>query len=298
MNRKSFIGLIVLLAIVFVALNSMYIIDQTEQGLVLRLSAINRTVRDPGLHFKIPLLERVEVLDKRILELDAPTQRRLLNDKKWLLIDSYVLYRIVDPAQFYVSVHSETVLKVQLGNLVNAEMQNVLSDRTVAQVLSADRPAIYAQVKKEMAEQATRLGIEIVDVRIRRAEFPPENSQSIYARMRSERKQEAAKYRGEGDQISAEKKAKADRDRTVILAEAQRDSAIARGEGDRQALETINDASGHDPGFYLYYRTLQAYREALRKDDTTLVLSPQSDFLRLFDGVRKAASGAGAANAN
>jgi membrane protease subunit HflC len=291
MSRKSLIGLIAALIILIGIFNAAFIVDQTEQVLVLRLSAINRTVRDPGLHFKIPLIERVETFDKRVLELDAPSQRRLLNDKKWLLIDSYVLYRIVDPAQFYVSVHSETVLKVQLGNLVNSAMQNVLSDRTVAQVLSADRPAIYTQVKQEMVGQAERLGVEIVDVRIRRAEFPPENSQSIYARMRSERKQEAAKYRGEGDQISAEKKAKADRDRTVILAEAQRDSAIARGEGDRQALDIINEASSRDTRFYLYYRTLQAYKDALRKEDTTLVLSPQSQFMRDFEAVPKAGAG-------
>lgn len=283
MNRTLVVAGVVLVALAVLASASLFTVTQAQQALVVQLGAIKRVIQEPGLKAKIPFIEDVVYIDRRVLDLDPPVEQVILADQKRLDVDAFARYRIIDPVLYFQSLRTEQQASAQMGSVVNSAMRRVLGSVTLLAVLSEERSRVMNDIRNQVNAEAKQRGIEIVDVRIRRADLPEETSQAIFARMRSEREREAAEARAQGQEQSQQIKARAERERTVILAEAQRDAQIQRGEGDNQALKTIADATSSDPQFYAFYRSLEAYRKALNKDDTTLVLSPTGEFFRYFN---------------
>jgi membrane protease subunit HflC len=275
---------VLLIVVGILATSSFFIVDQTEQALVLQLGEVRRVVREPGLWVKRPFIENVIDYDKRVLDYEPPPEEVIVSDQKRLVADTYTRYRIADPLLFYQSVGSEEGVRARLSALVSGSLRRVLGNVTLSDVLSEKRAAIMRQIRDEVAEQAKAFGIDVVDVRLRHADLPEENSQAVYARMQSEREQQARQYRGEGAEAAQTVRANAERERTVILAEAQRDAQRVRGDGDAQAVRIYADAFGQDKEFFAFYRSLQAYRDALNGRDTSFVLSPEGNFFRFFNG--------------
>jgi membrane protease subunit HflC len=275
---------VLLVVLGILAMSSLFIVDQTEQALVLQLGEVRRVVRDPGLQWKLPFVQNVIDYDKRVLDFEPPHEEVIVADQKRLVTDTYTRYRITNPLLFYQTVGTEEGVRARLSALVTGSLRRVLGNVTLNDILSQKRAAIMRQIRDEVAEGAKGFGIEVVDVRLRRADLPEENSQAIYARMQSERQQQAAQYRGEGAQAAQTVRANAERERTVILAEAQRDAQQVRGDGDAQAVRIYADAFGQDKEFFAFYRSLQAYREALAGRDTSFVLAPDGNFFRFFQG--------------
>jgi len=291
MNR----GLIVVAVLVLVSLvlggSSLFIVNQAEQALVLRFGAHRATIKEPGLHLKMPFIEDVVRYDIRLLPLDPPEEQIILGDQKRIVVDTFTRFRIADPLKFYQSVRSETLARAQLAQIVSSAMRRVMGQAMLPAILSDERAGIMSQVQQDVAERAAReLGIQVVDVRLRRADLPEETSQSIYDRMKSERERQAKEARAQGYEWGQQIRARADRERTVILAEAQKQAQIERGQGDAEANRIFAEAFGKDPQFFALYRSLQAYRSALGDGNTTLVLSPDNDFLKAF-GVGPASRG-------
>jgi len=266
-----------------VAASGFFILDQTEEAIILRLGAWRATVTEPGLHFKMPLLESVAIYDNRLLALNTPDEQILLGDQKRLVVDTYTRYRIVDPLRFYQSVRTESNARSQLGSIIQSSMRRVMGTVMMPAILSDQRAEVMRTILKDVAEAAQPLGVTVVDVRLHRADLPEETSQAIYDRMKSERERQAKELRAQGYEWGQQIRSKADRDRTVLLAEAQRQSQILRGEGDAESSRVYGEAFSQDPQFYAFYRSLQAYRSALG-EGTTLVLSPDNDFLKFFSG--------------
>lgn len=283
MNRILMIAGVALVAVAILASASLFTVTQAQQALVVQLGAIKRVIQEPGLKAKIPFIEDVVYIDRRVLDLDPPVEQVILADQKRLDVDAFARYRIIDPVRFFQSLRTEQAANAQMGSVVNSAMRRVLGSVTLLAILSEERARVMNEIRDQVNQEAKGRGIEIVDVRIRRADLPEETSQAIFARMRSEREREAAEARAQGQEQSQQIKARAERERTVILAEAQRDAQIQRGEGDNQALKTIADATSSDPQFYAFYRSLESYRKSLNKDDTTLVLSPTGEFFRYFN---------------
>lgn len=261
---------------------SVFTVNEAQQALVLQFGEPRRVVREPGLKFKVPFIQEVRILDRRVLDLEPPVEQVILADQKRLDVDAFARYRIHDPLRFYQTAGTEAVAETRMNATVNSALRRVLGNVTVLAVLSDERTKIMSDIKNQVNAEAQRFGIEIVDVRIRRADMPQETSQSIFARMRSEREREASEARAQGQEQAQQIRARAERERTVIVAEAQRDAQILRGEGDNTALKLIAEVTSKDPEFYGFYRSLEAYRKALNKDDTTMVLSPNSEFFRYF----------------
>jgi membrane protease subunit HflC len=266
------------------AMSSFFIVDQTEQALVLQLGQPRRVIREPGLWIKRPFIENVIHYDNRVLDFEPPHEEVIVSDQKRLVADTYTRYRIVNPLLFYQTVGSEAGVRARLSALVSGSLRRVLGSVTLNDVLSNKRAAIMVQIRDDVGEQAKPFGIDVVDVRLRRADLPEENSQAIYARMQSEREQQARQYRGEGAEAAQNVRANAERERTVILAEAQRDAQRVRGDGDGQSIKIYADAFNQDKEFFAFYRSLQAYREGLNGKDTSFVLSPEGNFFRFFGG--------------
>jgi membrane protease subunit HflC len=295
MNRRilAIIGVVLIAAGILVS-SSTFIVDQTEQALVLQLGEV-RAVRDkPGLWFKRPFVENVIYYDNRVLDFEPPHEEVIVSDQKRLVTDTYTRYRITNPLLFYQTVGSEAGVRARLSALVTGSLRRVLGSVTLNDILSEKRAAIMRQIRDDVATQAKPFGIDVVDVRLRRADLPEENSQAIYARMQSEREQQARQYRGEGAEAAQTVRANAERERTVILAEAQRDAQRVRGDGDARAVKIYADSFGQDKEFFAFYRSLQAYREALTGRDTAFVLSPEGNFFRFFNS----SQGAGSATAS
>ncbi|ASG19975.1 protease modulator HflC [Nitrospirillum viridazoti] len=272
------LGLLVLAAILLQG--SFFTLNQTQQALVLQFGEPKRVIREPGLWVKIPFVQNVVILDRRVLDIDPPVESAILADQKRLEVDAYARYRIADPLMFFQTLGNEQQARLRLSVIVNSAMRRVLGNVNLPAVLSQEREKVMADIKGQVNQEAQRLGIEIVDVRLRRADLPEQTSQAVFARMRSEREREAAEARAQGQELSQQIKSRADRDRTVLLAEAQRQAQITRGEGDNQAIRIMNEAISRNPEFYSFYRSLQAYRDTLKPDDTTLVLSPGADFFK------------------
>lgn len=281
--RLFLIGLAALVGFSFLA-GSIFVVNQQQLAIVLQFREAVRTVYEPGLNFKIPFIQTVAFFDKRVLPLEPPEQEAILADQKRIVVDAFARYRITDPLKFFQRLNNERQAADQLSILVNSSMRQVLGTLTMKDVLSEERSKIMVAIRDEMNDKAKAAdyGVEIVDVRIRRADLPDETSQSIFARMRSERQREAAEFRAKGQEQSQEIRSKAERERTVLLAEAKRKAETARGEGDEEALRVVAQATGKNPQFYSFYRSLQAYRETLANKETTLVLSPDSEFFRFF----------------
>ena len=296
MNRLlAIIGVVVVAAGILLT-SSFFIVDQTEQALVLQLGEVRRVIREPGLQMKVPFVQNVIYYDKRVLDFEPPPEEVIVSDQKRLVVDSYTRYAITNPLQFYQTAGNEAGMRARLNALVNGSLRRVLGSVTLNDVLSDKRPAIMRQIRDEVGNEAKPFGISVVDVRLRRADLPVENSEAIYARMQSEREQQARQYRGEGAEAAQNVRANAERERTVILAEAQRDAQRVRGDGDAKAVKLYGDAFGKDIQFFSFYRSLQAYRDALSDRDTSFVLSPEGNFFRFFGGW-PGAQGAPAADA-
>jgi modulator of FtsH protease HflC len=266
-----------------VAMSSVFIVDLTEQALVLRFGDVRQSIDQPGVYLKWPFEDKV-YYEKRLLDFEPPPEEIIAADQKRLVVDTYTRYRIVDSLLFYQTVNSEAAVRGRLGALVGGSLRRVIGNVTLADLLSAQRATIMGKIRDEVREEAKPFGIDVVDVRIRRADLPPENSEAIYKRMISERQQQAAQYRGEGAQAAQEVRAKAERERTVILAEAQRKAQEIRGDGDAQATKIFAKAFGQDEQFYAFYRSLEVYRNALNGHDTSFVLNPEGNLFRFFGG--------------
>lgn len=282
MSRSLFAAGIGLIAAAVLASASLFTVNETQQALVLQFGEPRRVIKEPGLKAKIPFIQNVVILDRRVLDLDPPVEQVILADQKRLDVDAFARYRIHNPLRFYQTVSNEVRAENRMNSIVNSALRRVLGSVTLLAVLSEERARVMNDIRAQVNAEAQDLGIEIVDVRIRRADLPEETSQSIFARMRSEREREAAEARAQGQEQSQQIRSRAERERTVLLAEAQRDAQKLRGEGDNQALRIIADATASDTQFYTYYRSLEAYRKTMNKSDTTYVLSPDSPFFRFF----------------
>ena len=283
-DRRLLIVIAVALVVVgIVATSALFIVDQTEQALVLQFGQPRRVIREPGLWVKRPFLEDVKPYDNRLLDFEPPPEEVIVSDQKRLVVDTYTRYRITDPLLFYQTANSEVAVRARLSAMVNGSLRRVLGNVTLSALLSHERPAIMKQIRDEVRDQGKGFGIDVVDVRIRRADLPEENSQAIYARMVSVRQQQGAQFRGEGAEAAQTVRANADRERTVIIAEAQRDAQKVRGDGDAQSIRIYADAFGQDKEFFAFYRSMQAYRDALTGHGTSFVLTPDTGFFRFFE---------------
>jgi membrane protease subunit HflC len=275
-----------LAALVIVALiiayGSLFTVYQTRQALVVRLGEPVRVVTQPGLHFKVPLIDSVIQIDNRILDLENPAQEVIASDQKRLVVDAFARYRIQNPLRFYQTLGSVERANSQLSILLNSALRRVLGEATLTEVVRDDRSQLMARVRDQLNTEAQAFGISIIDVRIRRADLPEQNSQAVYQRMQTERQQEAAQIRAQGSQRSQEIRAKADRDVTVLLADAQSTGEQVRGEGDGERNRIYADAFGRDPDFFSFYRSMQAYEAGLKSNDTRMLLKPDSEFFRYF----------------
>ena len=280
-------GVVVLLILLF---TSLFTVQQTEIALVLQFGKPVRVIEQPGLHFKLPYQNAV-IYDRRILDLQPPAEEVIGADQKRLVVDTYARFKIINPLQFYQSVGTETVADARLSSIISAAVRNIIGNVMLQDVISTQRAAIMLKIRDEVNAAAKGFGIDVVDVRLRRADLPEENAEAIYARMKSERQREAAQYRAEGAQQATQIRAGADRQRIEILADAQKQAQILRGEGDAESIKIYADAYSQDPSFFAFYRSLQAYRDSLSGQRTTLVLSPQSEFFKyLEDGPTGAAA--------
>ena len=240
-----------------------------------------RVITEPGLDVKVPFIDSVIDIDKRILDLESPAQEVIASDQKRLVVDAFARYRITDPLNFYQTV-GEAGANSQLAILLNSALRSVLGGATLVDVVRNMREQLMAQVRASLDHEAQQFGIEVVDVRIRRADLPEQNSQAVYQRMQTERQREAAEFRAQGSQKSQEIRAKADRDVTVLLADATSQAEQIRGQGDSERNRIFADAYNRDPGFFAFYRSMQAYEKSMQHGDTRLVLRPDSDFFRYF----------------
>ena len=292
---------VILLIAVVVAYGTFFTVDQTSQALVVRLGKPVRVITDPGLNFKVPFIDSVIYIDKRILAIESPAQEVIASSQdqdssnstqpaearlaaqagERLMVDAFARYRITDPLRFYQTV-GPAGASSQLSILLNSTLRQVLGQATLADVVRNKREDLMSQMRQQLDAKAREFGIQVVDARIRRADLPEQNSQAVYQRMQTERQREAAEFRGEGSQKAAEIKAKADRDVTVIVADANSQAETIRGQGDGEANGIFAQAYGQDPGFFAFYRSMRAYEQSIEHGNTNLVLSPDSDFFRYF----------------
>ena len=251
-----------------------------------------RVITQPGLHFKVPLIDSVILIDKRILDLDNPVQEVIASDQKRLVVDAFARYRISNALRFYQTVGTIERANAQLQNLLNSALRRVLGESTFEQVVRDERSQLMTRIREQLDRELQNYGIDVIDVRIRRADLPDANSQAIYQRMQTERQREAAEFRALGVQRAQEIRSRADRDVTVLVADAEAKAQGIRGEGDAERNRIFADAYNRDPDFFAFYRSMQAYESGLRNTDTRMLLSPDSDFFRFFgspDGQRASA---------
>lgn len=264
------------------ALSPAFTVHQAQQAMVLQFGNPIRVVQAPGLHFKLPFLQNVVYFDKRLLDFDAEPQEVILQDQKRLVVDAFARYRIVDPLKFYQTVRTENAMRQILGSIVSSSIRNLLGSAPFSAVLSGRRAELMRQISQNVIEEAKSFGVDIVDVRMMRADLHPDNSPAIFARMQTEREREAKQERAEGSETAQRIRAEAERDRTVLLADAHRQANILRGQGDAEATKVFAEGFGRDPQFYAFYRSLQAYQRALGDGNSTMVLTPDSEFFRFF----------------
>jgi membrane protease subunit HflC len=262
--------------------SSLFTVYQTQQVLVVRLGEPRQVVTEPGLHFKLPLIDSVIAIDKRILDLENPAQEVIASDQKRLVVDAFARYRIEKPLVFYQTVTTIQGANSQLAILLNAALRRVLGEATLTHVVRDERASLMAKVREQLDKEARAYGIEVVDVRIRRADLPDQNSQAVYQRMQTERQREAAEFRAQGGQKAQEIRSNADREATVIVAEANSKGEQIRGEGDAERNRLFAEAYGKDPDFFAFYRSMAAYEHGLKGSDTRFLLKPDSDFFRFF----------------
>ena len=277
---KIIAGIIVAIAVT--AFFSIFIVKEVNQAIVLQFGDPKKIVNKSGLNFKLPFIQNVAYLDKRVLNLDNPPEEVIAADQKRLIVDAIARFKIVDPLKFYISVGNERVARQRLATIINSRIRGVLGKQELATLLSKDRAKQMAIIQNDVNNEAKNFGIEIVDVRIKRADLPPANSEAIYKRMQTEREREAKEFRAQGAEIAQKIRSTADKDVTVLLAEANKKSEIMKGEGDGLRNKIFADAFGRDPEFFGFYRAMQSYEKALIGGETSLVLSPDSEFFKFF----------------
>ena len=286
MTPKKIAVLVLVLVFIILGGSSFFYVDQRVQALVLQFGNPIRIIKEPGLQFKIPLMQNVEYFDKRLILFDNAKEEIISSDRKRLIVDAFARYHIIDPLRYYQSVRYEVSLKNRLGSILNDSLRQVLGRVPLNNVISDNRANLMEEVGKIVAEEAKEFGLQIEDVRIKRADLPTANSEAIFRRMQTERQQEAAQFRAEGEEQSRKIKAESERERTVLLANAERDGEILRGQGDAIKNKVLGEAFGRDPDFFAFYRSMQAYILALDSKDTTMVLSPDSEFFNFFGDLK------------
>ena len=278
--RKILIPIIIVLG--FVAFNTLFVVQEVKQAIVLQFGDPKKIITKPGLNYKIPFIQNVVYIDRRVLYLDNPSEEVIAADQKRLIVDAFTRFRIVDPLKFYISVGNENVARSRLATIINSRIRSVLGTQELATLLSVDRAKHMATIQRNVNTEAQNFGINIVDVRIKRADLPQANSEAIYKRMQTEREREAKEFRAQGAEMAAKITSTADKEVTVILANANKQSEIMKGEGDGQRNKIFASAFGRDPQFFGFYRAMQSYEKALIGGDTSLILSPDSDFFKFF----------------
>ena len=278
--KKFLIPLIVVLAVT--GYHSLFIVQEINQAIVLQFGDPKKIITKPGLNFKLPFIQNVAYLDRRVLNLDTPPEEVIAADQKRLIVDAFARFRIVDPLKFYISVGNENVARSRLATIINSRIRGVLGTQNLATLLSIDRSKHMATIQNDVNIEAQNFGITIVDVRIKRADLPQANSEAIFKRMQTEREREAKEFRAQGAEIAAKNTSTADKEVTEILATAKKQTEIMKGEGDGARNRIFADAFGRDPEFFGFYRAMQSYEKALIGGDTSLILSPDSDFFKFF----------------
>ncbi len=273
--------LVVVLAVI--AYSALYIVNPREQVLVLQFGQVSDVVDTPGLHVKWPFINNLVVIDKRILDLDMPPQEVIASDKKRLVVDAFARYKITNPVRFYSTVASIQGANLRLSTFLQSSLRAVLAKATFTAVVRDERSQLMDQIKTDVDRSAEAIGIEVVDVKIRRADLPDENSQAIFDRMKTEREREATEIRARGEEQARRTRARADRDATVLVAEAKRDAEIIRGDGDAERNRIFAEAFENDAEFFAFYRSMQAYEASMKAGSTNMVISPDSSFFRYFE---------------
>jgi len=259
-----------------------FIVHQNEQAIVLEFGRPERIITEPGLYTKIPIVQTVDYFDKRILDLDTAPQEVTASDQKRIIVDAFARYRITDPLKFYQTVRYERNVRSRLGPIIESSLRRVLGNATFQDVVKDKREALMKRIAQQVNEEGKEFGLEVVDVRIKRADLPEQNSKNIYDRMRAERQREAAEFRAEGVGAANRIKADADRQVTIIKADATREGERIKGEGDAERNRIFAEAFGRDPDFFAFYRSMQAYEAGIKSSDTRMLLSPDSEFFKYF----------------
>jgi membrane protease subunit HflC len=279
--------LVIIIAIGALAFFSIFFVKEINQAIVLQFGDPKRIITTPGLQFKIPFVQNVVFLDRRILSLDPAPEEVIASDQKRLIVDAFARFKIVDPLKFYISVGNERVARSRLATIINSRLRSVLGKQSLATLLSKDRAKQMALIQEGVNNEAEKFGIEIIDVRIKRADLPQANSEAIFRRMQTEREREAKEFRARGAEMAVTITSTADKEVTVILANANKESEIMKGEGDGLRNKIFAEAYGRDPDFFAFYRAMQAYETALIGGETSLILSPDSEFFKFFGSIKK-----------
>ena len=286
MKLNKFI-LPVIIVIGFAIYLSLFVVKEINQAIVLQFGDPKKIISTPGLQVKIPFIQNVVFLDRRILSLDPAPEEVIASDQKRLIVDAFARFKITDPLKFYISVGNERVARSRLATIINSRLRSVLGKQSLATLLSEDRTKQMAIIQEGVNNEAGKFGIEIIDVRIKRADLPQANSEAIYRRMQTEREREAKEFRARGAEMAVTITSTADKEVTVILANAKKQSEIMKGEGDGLRNKIFADAFGKDPEFFAFYRAMQAYETALIGGDTSLILSPDSEFFKFFGKIKQ-----------
>ena len=270
--------------------STFFIVKETHQAIVLQLGEPKKVYKDAGLYFKIPLIQNVHFLDKRVIDIDAPAEEVIALDQKRIIVDAYAKFIINDPLKFYISVGNERIAQSRLASIINAKIRGVLGKENLVNLISTNRNKLMSQITKDVAEEAKDFGIDVIDVRIKRADLPSANSEAIFKRMQTERTREAKEFRAQGFEVGQTIKSIADKEVAIILADARKTAQITRGEGDGLRNKIFAEAFGRDPEFFSFYRAMQSYEKSLISgSETSFVLSPDSEFFRYFgeSGLKK-----------
>ena len=281
-EKKLKILLPIIGVLAFISYTMMFTVNEIQQAIILQFGDPKRVIQKAGLNFKIPFVQNVVLLDKRILNLDAPSEEIIASDQKRLIVDAFARFKIKDPLKFYISVGNERVARSRLSTIINSRIRGVLGKEELATLVSKERARLMDKITEDVNAEASKLGIEIIDVRIKRADLPQANSEAVYRRMQTERLREAKEFRAEGAEIAQTVRSTADKEVTIILAEANKKSEILKGEGDGKRNKIFADAFGKDPNFFSFYRAMQSYEKSLIGGETSLILSPDSEFFRFF----------------
>ncbi|GEQ97773.1 protein HflC [Iodidimonas gelatinilytica] len=287
MSARSIILLVLAAVLILVASTGLFTVRETQQVIVMQFGDPRRVVKEPGLHWKIPFLQQANYFDSRILNLDIPAQEVIASDQKRLEVDAFARFRITDPLLTYQTVRNELGAKSRIQTIMASNLRQVLASEPLRTIVSGERSRLMTTIRDSVNANAKRFGIDVVDMRLRRVDLPEANSKTIFERMRTEREREAEEARAEGRELAARIRAQADRERTVLLAEASRDAQKLRGEGDGSAVKIFADAFGKDVDFFEFYRTMEAYRKSLKGNSTTVILSPDSEYLGYLRGSEK-----------